>query len=435
MRTALVCALAASAMPALAQPGDIWAEIASRESISLPAPLDTIEWRTDLPLARREARLTNRPLFVTLRCLPCKQCADFDAAVLEGGDDLTPLLRQFITVRLTDAAQIDLSLLPAPGYQDFDLSWWGYFLAPDGSLYGVFGGKDHVSENTRISELALANTMRRVLHHHYDPRREAWAIDRPAPSAAPTYPAALPGYESWRKQALELSSECIHCHQVGEILRQPAIDAGAFDPAQDLDMWPLPENVGITLDRDHGLRIAAVEPDSPAARVGLQAGDQLLAAEDQRLFGQADFRGVLHRSADPAGDIHVRWTRGLDLHAATLTLEPGWRTTQYWWRASVSGGNIGCPPGFWPLKGPRDGVAPGTMSVKPWFGQNPRATAPRDAGLRGHHVIIAVNGQSPDIFAREFQTWFRLRHNRGDEVTLTVLDNGQRREIRYVLPD
>ncbi len=70
----------------------------------------------------QEAADTGRPLFITFRCLPCKQCADFDASVLDGSPSLTPLLRQFITVRLTDAAQLDLSIFPAEGYQDFDLS-------------------------------------------------------------------------------------------------------------------------------------------------------------------------------------------------------------------------------------------------------------------------------------------------------------------------
>src|SRR5688500_192727 len=62
-----------------------------------------VRWRGDLQDALREAREQNRPLFVTLRCLPCKQCSAFDKNVLEGGPDLEPLLRQFVTVRLTDA--------------------------------------------------------------------------------------------------------------------------------------------------------------------------------------------------------------------------------------------------------------------------------------------------------------------------------------------
>ena len=120
-----------------------------------------------------------------------------------------------------------------------------------------------------------------------------------------------------------------------------------------------------------------------------------------------------------------------------LELEEGWRETVIWWRASVSGGNIGHGPGFsWPLEGPRAGVEPGHMAVKPWFGnKNAKKRLAYRAGLRPRHVIIAVGGESPNVIAREFMTWFRLRYNRGDEVILTVLDNGKRREVRYRLPE
>ena len=35
--------------------------------------------------------------------------------------------------------------------------------------------------------------------------------------------------------------------------------------------------------------------------------------------------------------------------------------------------------------------------------------------------VWAVDGESPDLAARPFLAWFRLRHNPGDEVTFTVM--------------
>src|SRR6266850_845590 len=161
-----------------------WDEILGPSQASLPDPLADIIWRTDLQKALAEAKQTNRPLFITLRCLPCKQCSAFDKDVMEGGPLLSPLLAQFITVRLTDATAIDLRILPVQGFQDLDISWWGYFLSPQGKICAIFGGKDHVSDATRISPEALAATMRRVLAHHYDPRREKWDIDGAVPDLA-----------------------------------------------------------------------------------------------------------------------------------------------------------------------------------------------------------------------------------------------------------
>ena len=120
--------------------------------------------------------------------------------------------------------------------------------------------------------------------------------------------------------------------------------------------------------------------------------------------------------------------------SGTLQLAEGWRRTVLDWRTSVSGGNIGSGPGFsWPVKGP--GAGSGRMSITPWFGKNPHRSVAWQAGLRPHHTIIAVNGESPDLFARGFLAWFRLRHEPGDTVLLTVRDGNKQRTIRYQLPE
>ena len=389
---------------------------------------DKVVWRPDLASALGEARQTNRPLFVTLRCLPCKQCSSFDKDVLEGGPDLDPLLRQFVTVRLTSAKDIDLRLLPVQGYQDLDLSWWGYFLSPQGQIYGIFGGRDEVSDETRISKRALINTLKRVLAYHNDPRRAQWNIDGPAPdlSGPPSTPTQLPGYSAWSK-GRELDRQtreagCIHCHQVAEILRQPAIDAHTFDKSKDFDLWPLPENVGIKLDRDDGLRVVEIIPNSPAATAGLAKGDELGAAAGRKLFGQADFRGVLQRGPQGAGTIDVRWLRDGRPMSAELKVSDGWRKTVLDWRMSVSQGNVGADLGFWPLPASdadrtKVNAPRGRLLVRAYA---PFGTA-KSAGLTQQMWVTAIDGQHPDLSGRGLLVWFRLRHERGDPVTLTVL--------------
>src|SRR6476469_9001355 len=94
-----------------------WDQILGPAQGKPAAPLDKVIWRPDLKAAMAEARAQNRPVFVTLRCLPCKQCSAFDKDVLEGGPDLDPLLKQFVTVRLTSAKDVDLQLLPMQGFQ------------------------------------------------------------------------------------------------------------------------------------------------------------------------------------------------------------------------------------------------------------------------------------------------------------------------------
>ena len=437
-----VAILIAIVPPAADEPP--WAEIlapADTDQRTRPAPQDKVVWREDLRAALVEARADDRPVFVTLRCLPCKQCADFDQDVLEGGPRLDPILKQFVTVRLTDARNVDLELLPMAGFQDMDLSWWGWMLSPEGRVYGVFGGKDHVSDATRISVDALRHTLERVLDHHFDARRADWDIDGPAPelTAAARLPADLPGYASWAARGTE-ESNCLHCHQVVEIMRQPDLDAGRFDKQRDVDVWPLPENVGLVLERDHGLFIERVHAGSAAAATGMRAGDRLAVAGGRRLFGQADFRGVLHRAPHGDATISVRWWRDETLHEGLLELTGAWRDTVLPWRTSISQGNIGAHPGFaWGnAASPADrrslGIPENTMALRPWFGRKGGGPA-WEAGLRGADIVIAVDGESPDVVGRDFMAWFRMRHEPGDRVTLTARRGpGDDRDLSYTLP-
>ena len=63
--------------------------------------------------------------------------------------------------------------------------------------------------------------------------------------------------------------ECIHCHQVNEYRRAAQKASGEWS-RDELWVYPLPENVGITLDVDRGNHVRAVAAGSAAARAGLR---------------------------------------------------------------------------------------------------------------------------------------------------------------------
>ncbi len=410
-----------------------WAAVLGPSLGSVPKASDPVlwrkpvEWRSDLGKAMEEARSKGLPLFVTWRCLPCKQCADFDKEVLDGSPQLTPLLRQFVTVRMTDAAQLDERYFPYRGFQDLDLSWWGYFLSPQGRVYGVFGGKDHVSDATRISEPALVNTLRRVLRHHYDPRRESWDIDGPLPvaDAAPQGPRDDTHFELFEKDRPWVGKQnCVHCHQVGDLLHFGSMQKGEFDVRVYTQPWPLPENVGLVVDRDDGLLVTRVEAGSAADRAGIRVGDRLGMAGDRRLFGQADFRGVLHRASYDADEIRVGWLRGDQAHFGTLKVATGWREAQNSWRKTIYEGVYGPHLGFFPIKGPNQGK--GSMSLKPFMGSKEKRPTNLwyPTGLRPYMEIVEVNGESSDWDSREFLAWFRLNHKEGDTVEIKTRKGG-----------
>ena len=102
---------------------------------------------------------------------------------------------------------------------------------------------------------------------------------------------------------------------------------------------------------------------------------------------------------------------------------------------SVSQGNVGAYPGFFPLsakdKRKQRGIPDGTMAVEPYFGPNTTSAA-YVAGVRGDDVVTAVGGESPDIVGRGFLVWFKMRYEKGDEVKLTLKNSqGRNRTVTY----
>jgi hypothetical protein len=73
--------------------------------------------------ALAKGKETGTPVMVTLRCVPCLACAGFDAEVLRERTELTPLLDQFICVRVINANDLDISMFQF----DYDLSFSALF--------------------------------------------------------------------------------------------------------------------------------------------------------------------------------------------------------------------------------------------------------------------------------------------------------------------
>ena len=78
-----------------------------------------------------EAKRTGKPLLVVLRCVPCLSCMGIDASVL-GEPLLSPLLDQFVCVRVINANALDLALFQF----DYDLSFSTIFFEADGTVLG-----------------------------------------------------------------------------------------------------------------------------------------------------------------------------------------------------------------------------------------------------------------------------------------------------------
>jgi len=304
---------------------------------------------------------------------------------------------------------------------DYDLTWMGFFLHADGSIYGRYGGRDAASADSRVSLAGLRYALEAALARHR--RRKT---HRPPPKTKA--PRTVEQYSATRRLP---ERACIHCHQVYDLRRESMQTAGKWR-LDELWVYPLPENIGLTLDIDRGDRVARVAADSVAARAGIQAGDRLLTLNDQTIASFADVQYALHR-APARGTLTISWQHEDQTRKADLTLAEGWRKTDLSWRWSLRG----VDPRPW-VHGDDLSVnekkALGLSAKRLAFRQGPFVSEPaRQAGIRQNDVILGVDGKVLNMTVRQFGAYIRLNYRVGDRVTYNILRRGKRLDMTLTL--
>lgn len=314
---------------------------------------------------------------------------------------------------------------------DYDQTWAALFLHPDGTVFARYGSRDAEGPMSRNSREGLRNTMERVLEawEGYPGNRAGFAAKR-GEAPAYRYPRDIPSPTIRRvltRPEGERSS-CIHCHNIYDGLHEALVEAGRYDPDR-VWKYPLPENVGLTLDPDTGTRVESVQADTPAARAGIRAGDEIRLLDGQAILSVADVQFVLHGLPDRAV-LDAVVTRGSEQVEVRLAMEPGWRRTDISWRGSMY--PMPPKPGLWVeeldeagrerrgLSG--EGMA---LEIRGVFGE-----AVRRSGLREGDVIVGSGDRRQATSAPAFHADLRLRYFRpGATLRLRILRNGEEREM------
>jgi serine protease Do len=329
---------------------------------------------------------------------------------------LNEIADDFVRVRLIRITGADLSLFEF----DYDLTWFGFFLSADEVVYGRYGGRDAKSDEARLSLAGLTYAARKALEQH-----KARAGEKPPARDKPTLAERLPAAQARKRQ------ECIHCHQVNEFRRIDLQAAGKWS-RDDLWVYPLPENVGLTLEVDRGDVVKAVAPDSAAAKAGLKAGDMLARLNGQSVASFADAQYALHK-APKSGTIPVEWRRGSEAMTGKLEVADGWRKTNVTWRPSLLDILPSLPVSAEDLT-PAEKKALGLSEGRAAFRQDKFVHSTLKAvGLKAGDVIVGLNGKGIDGTMDDFLGFVRREHLVGDEVTLNVLRDGKPVEIKLTL--
>ncbi len=346
-------------------------------------------------------------------------CKGFDEQFVRDDKELERLEKEFVCVRLVQMKGVDLQVFQF----DYDQTWAAFFMNADGTIYGRYGTRAGNKEQatTHISLASLKKALKRALELHRGyPANKAQLAGKLGPEVEFRNAEQIPG-------APQKERHCIHCHNVWEDVRRVKYREKRLSAA-DLWVYPLPENIGLKMDVDDGLRVKAVTANSAAARAGLRAGDELVLLNGQRLISQADIQWVLHNALTDAR-LAVTLKRGTRTLQKTIALSGTWKETDLSWRET----SWSLRPGIWTLplsnaekqqRGlPADALA---LRLKWTFGKSELA---KSSGLREGDVIVAVDGKSAVMNESQFLAYVRTAHPPTDKMRLTVLRGSERQEI------
>lgn len=387
----------------------------------------------DIPSAMAEARRQNKPLFVTFRCVPCKDCAAFDADVANGNEKVQAFAKKhFVSTRQVEMKGVDLELFQF----DHDLNWAAMFVNADGVVYARYGTQSAEGSDAYNSIEGLMNTMQRVLELHagYPGNSEELAGKR-GPSREFSSALEMPGLKNPSKYAQETTrSNCIHCHNIHDAEHQQAFDEGRYSPDL-LYKYPLPDNAGLKIDRVSGVTVASVIPDSPASQSGIRPGEDIVRMNGQRICSIADMQWVLHHLPKSATAVSVETS---ETGPHTLQLADGWKKYDFSWRGSM----WNAPPRLqvWLPEVTGDDLrklslpeGDGALEVR-WINRQGKGGLQSIAdGLKEKDIVIACAGQPIRMNSKQFNAHLRLQYRVGDTLPLTVLRDGRRVELTIAL--
>jgi serine protease Do len=302
---------------------------------------------------------------------------------------------------------------------DYDLTWAGFFMNADQHVYGRLGGRSAASPDEFLTLKGLKYAMREALEAHGAHKGEPRVVPV---RTVEQYPAA---------KRLKPNA-CIHCHQVWDFRREEMQVKGTWK-REHIWVYPLPENIGLKVDREQGNRVRSIVPEAFADRAGVRVGDVLTQVNGQRVASFADIQHALHE-APLQGKITVTWTRDGQGKKAELDLPPGWRETDISWRESMWGLQPSASVYGKDLTA-KEKKALGLPETALAFRQGDFVPPPaQKAGIRARDIILGIDNKTFDgMNMLQFNAWVRLNKQVGDRITFQVVRNGKRMDIPMTL--
>ena len=345
-------------------------------------------------------------------------------------NDIARLRKRFVCVRITRMNGVNIRRFEF----DFETTWAGFFLDEHLNVYSRYGGRDEGEPEDRFNKESLLQTMNEVLDLHADRRKHS-------PDRQPIVQPVTEGVSRPRDIALLRKNQqgCVHCHQIKEYQILQSFYDKEFS-RRTLFGWPLPENLGLKLDRKHGHRIAGTGEESSAEKAALLSGDEIVQVNKVPIHSELDIRWALHRAPEnkPLRFLVRRQKNGGEDSTLSVELHPdkNWRNTDISWRKSMRSLPMDFAfRGYSLTRSQRksEGLQEDQLAIRVVSVRN-RGLA-KKLGLQKRDSIIALDGLSKRRTMEQFKSDLLNRYKPGDEVRITVRRDGKNITLKGPLPD
>jgi hypothetical protein len=392
----------------------------------------------DVPAAFEKSRETGKPILVVLRCLPCEECVKLDDDLVDADPELRPLLEKFVCVRVVSTNGLDLSLFQF----DTDQSFAVFMLNSDRTIYGRFGTRSHRTDWIGdVSLRGLADALRGALELHQDyPANKAMLAAKtgakPLFDSPEMFPSLKEKYTSSLNYSGDVVKSCIHCHQIGDAVREYYRNRNEAIPEEILNPYPHPKSIGLILDPAFRATVKAVTPESIAEKTGLKSGDQIRSLNGQPILSMADVQWVLHQMPGSGGTLNAVVQSDNQERSLSLNLPDGWRrlddiswrVSSWGYRRMVTGGLVleaASDELRDQLKVPAESMA---LRIKHVGQYGPHAAA-KNAGFKVDDVVVSYDGKSNLLTDSDVLRYGLTSLKPGEKVSVEILRNGERKKM------
>jgi serine protease Do len=303
---------------------------------------------------------------------------------------------------------VDINLFKS----DPDLTLHMFFLNANGYIYSRYGQRKDGQSESMMSVEGVRDAMRKVLEVHKKDAAKSYAWK----------PFDTQDLLSFKKDP-KTPGGCLHCHHAGYYLRKEEFMVGRLNK-ETIWGFPLPDNLGITLDIDRNTVVKEVT--GLAEKAGILPDDTIVSVNGQRTLTPADI--IWQLNAFKGGTLKIVVDRGGRSVTAQMTLKgTEWRKTNIAWRQSWwdSGPDLG-------LQGEdlsdddrkARGLAPDAIAIRV-TGIDAGGSA-ASSGVKVDDLIVNVDREAKDMEAIELLMHVRLKYKSGDSMQLVVLRGTQK---------